>query len=225
MVKELYKTLFEKKENKLITGIVGMVFITTLLGIVFYFEANAISVVNLDDLPVDFMQGGGSGGELAEFTTKGPSLTGYTNENEETDESITIEIEKLVEITCKLVWQDEDSNYQLGTNEPDEFQVSIIAPNNEILAESGVISSGTVSTTAILPDYTENDFADNYIGSWTIRVTAGNCGDDSAMIPIFGLRTTPDTGNDWTLEYSYIYLDFFFCVCCARVCVWYTHKF
>jgi hypothetical protein len=209
MVNNLYKTLFETPENKLKTGIVGMVFITALLAMVFYFEASAIKVTDLDALQTDFMLGGGEqGGNLVVFTDPGDSISGYTNENQETDETVTIETERLVEITCTLTWQDEGSSYFQGTNDPDEFQVSIIAPNDETLAESSLSSSGSASATATLPDYNEKDFEDNYLGSWTLLVTAGNCGDDSAFLPILGLRTTADTGNAWTLSYSFKYKDY-----------------
>ena len=138
------------------------------------------------------------------------STTGYTDENSYSDITLTIEGDndknhpKLVWVNCSLSWTDEGTSYQLGINEPDEFQVSIIAPNDEIMAESG-FSTGSVSASVNL-DHTVDGYNENYIGDWTIRVEAGECGDDSALLPFLGLRTTPDTGNAWNLEYSYVHL-------------------
>ena len=37
---------------------------------------------------------------------------------------------------------------------------------------------------------------------------AGECGDDYARPNLFGIvRSTADTGNDWALEYSYVYKE------------------
>ncbi len=128
----------------------------------------------------------------------------YTNERQSTDIIFTISDKKLVEIECTLTWTDEGSQYPGGTNEPDEFKVSIIAPNGEIV-DSDFSFTGTISASFDV-NYTEKEYKDNYLGDWTIRVEAGECGDDSALIPIFGLRTSPDDGNSWSLVYSYTHM-------------------
>lgn len=203
-VKNLYKTLFETQENKLKTGIVGMIIITAMLAGVFYYEANAITVADLDDLKDMVESVGQPAGELREFTETG-QRSGSTNENSATDEELTIDSEMLLEISCSLTWTDEDSSYYGGTNEPDEFKLTIIAPNSETQAESQFSSSGTVTARASLPNYEEADFVENYVGPWTIRVEAGTCGDDYSR---FELRSEPDNSNAWSLAFSYIYMEY-----------------
>ena len=130
------------------------------------------------------------------------STSGYTNENSVIDIPITIDKEKLVVISCSLTWTDEATSYFQGTNEPDEFQVILIAPNGDEF-ESGFSTTGLVSVnTGTKLNYSASNFRDNYLGQWTIRVQAGDCGDDFSR---FGLRSTADTGNDWDLDYSYTF--------------------
>ncbi len=206
--KDLYKSLFETQENKWKTGLVGMIIITFMLAGVFNYEANAIDVVDeatLMELSTSMTTG--SKAELVEFITEG-SRSGHTNEQDSTDERIIIENERLLELSCILHWADEASDYFQGTNEPDEFKVSILTPKGEVLDESEESTSGTVTASARLPDFEEDDFIENYVGDWIIRVQAGNCGDDSAFVRLGGLRTTPDTGNDWTLDFSFKYMDY-----------------
>ena len=184
------------------TGIIGMIIITIMLAWVFRYEASAIDVLSEEELKLMTAEmETGIELELVDFEIIS-STTGYTDENNAHDFPLTIEYEKLREVSCTLTWTDEGTSYFRGTNEPDEFKLSIIAPNDEVVAESEFSSSGSVSATATLPDFNEENFVENYIGSWTILVEAGDCGDDYAL---FGRRSTADTGNDWDLEYSYIY--------------------
>ena len=204
-VKDLYKTLFETQENKLKTGIIGMIIITSMLAGVFYYEANAIEVADLNDLQ-DMVDIGGKKRNLVEYIVS-DTENGDTDEYQHNDVGleITEEQSKLMWVNCTLTWQDEDSEYFLGTNEPDEFQVSIIAPNDEF-ESSGFSTGGEVSASFHL-DYEEDDFEENYISSWTLRVEAGECGDDSALAGRI-IRTTADDGNNWNLRFSYTYLDY-----------------
>ncbi len=130
------------------------------------------------------------------------TTSGYTNERQSVEYPFTIseEIERLTSVSCTLTWTDEPTQYFQGTNEPDEFQVSILSPNNEI-ETSGFSTSGSVSVSMEV-NFTQSDYRENYIGQWVIIVEAGECGDDSSRL---GFRTTPDDGNDWGLEYSYTY--------------------
>jgi len=140
--------------------------------------------------------------ELIELTYT-DSDSGYTNENGVYNIEININKDELTFIGCTLTWVDEPSSYTRGTNEPDEFQVSLIAPNGETY-DSGFSTSGEASVMQSL-NYEEENFQDNYVGTWIIRVQAGNCGDDHSR---FGIRSTPDNGNDWTLDYSYNYMGY-----------------
>ncbi len=134
--------------------------------------------------------------------------TGYSQENGFSDVTFNIPEDqfRLLWVNCTLFWIDEISQYFQGTNEPDEFRVSIITPNEETVAESTFSTAQPVSASVSL-NYTDENFKDNYLGDWTIRVEAGTCGDDSAFIPILGLRVTEDPGNDWSLDYEYVYKE------------------
>jgi hypothetical protein len=142
--------------------------------------------------------------ELQEITLEN-SITGYTSEHSSSDNLLDIpeeNQERLINIEANLNWRDEGSSFIGGSNEPDEFKVSILAPNDE-LEESGFSSSGTTTVSFILPDHNSRDFINNYMGEWVIVVEAGDCGDDQSVM---GIRTSADNGNDWTLDYSYTYM-------------------
>jgi hypothetical protein len=201
----IYKTLFETPENKWKTGLGGMIVITILLAGVFNYEASAIDVVSSDELmQIETDLGTETNSELIEFSEEF-SGSGQTSERDSTDKEIIIEHERLFEIRCTLSWVDPASSYVGGTNEPDEFKVSIIAPNGDTLDDSGFGTTGSVSASGELPDYNEEDFIENYVGPWVIQVEAGDCGDDSSAL---GFRTTADTGNNWDLSYSIKYMDY-----------------
>ena len=148
MSTSIYKTLFETQENKLKTGIIGMIFITGMLAGVFYYEANAIKTKDLDELQGLVDDGAKPKGVIKEMLGRESFPDGYTSENSETENTLTIENEMLFEVSCSLTWTDEDSNYPGGTNDPDEFKVLIQAPNGEVLDESAFSDTGSVSATA-----------------------------------------------------------------------------
>jgi hypothetical protein len=134
------------------------------------------------------------------------------SQDEVTFEILEEEYKRLIHVNCSLTWDDDPSQYLAGTNEPDEFKVAIIAPNGDTVAESSMTSnseggSGIVRASSPRLDYTEEDFKDNYFGIWTIQIEAGDCGDDYARPNLFGIvRSTSDTGNEWTLNYTITHL-------------------
>ncbi|MCK5562348.1 MAG: hypothetical protein KAJ51_17240, partial [Thermoplasmata archaeon] len=171
-LQSFYKTWFETQENKWKTGLVGMIIITIMLAGVFNHDASAIPVIDENELKqiTQSIAEGKPTGEWREAIAPG-TTSGYTNEQDSTDEIINIDQETLTEVSCTIRWTDEPSIYFQGTNEPDEFMVSIIAPNDETLAESSMSTSGSVSATATLPNYEETeDFADIYLGEWTFHI-------------------------------------------------------
>jgi hypothetical protein len=209
LLRDFYKTWFETQENKKITGLVGMIIITIMLAGVFSYEASAIDVVDEQTLKELAQNIGGQASQSLREVIDNNQESGYTQENSYTDVpfKITEAHSKLTWVNCTLIWQDEASQFFQGTNEPDNFKVSILGPDEKVLAESNMKSVGPVSASLRL-DYTEEDFVDNYIGDWNIRVEAGPCGDDEAFVPLLGLRTSPDNGNDWNLDYSFTYLEY-----------------
>jgi MFS family permease len=133
------------------------------------------------------------------------STSGSTNEFSQSD--VTFEIPddnyRLSWINCTLTWQDEGTSFFQGTNEPDYFKISLINPNGDTVGDSDLESDGSVELNVQL-DYRQDNFKDEYLGAWIILVEAGDCGDDSSR---FGFRTAQDTGNAWSLDYSYTYLQ------------------
>ena len=140
------------------------------------------------------------------------SRSDYLTENsqEVVDIEVPEENYRLIWFNATVTWRDETTNYMQGTNEPDEFKVTIIAPNSEEKQSDFSFNpqggEGSVEVSFGL-DYEEAGFRDNYLGTWTVIVEAGQCGDDSAFFPIGGIRTTSDNGNEWTLEYKYEYYE------------------
>jgi hypothetical protein len=199
----LYKTLFETPENKFKVGIVGMVIITIMLAGVFSFEAGAVDVLDLSDIEALQITGGSeTSTELVE-TIQTVSHSGYVNENSQEQVAVTIEYEMLLEVSCDLTWTDEVSTYFQGTNEPDELGVFILNSGGTEIANSGLNPSGSAQISTGTIDYQQENFEENFMGEWMIVVEAGDCGDDFAR---FGIRSTPDNGNDYSLEISIKYL-------------------
>lgn len=205
----IYKTLFETQENKLKTGIIGMIFITSILAGVFYYEANAIDVAKLDDLQNLEIGGVGQNLKLKGVITE-KTEAGTTNENSEDEETFEIleDIERLFFVNCTLTWEDESSNYRFGTNAPDHLGLKLIDPNGKTIDEQQPTpnpqgGTGEVSVSSGRIDYEVKEYEENNIGTWRAVVVVGDCGEDSAQIPILGFRETEDTGNAWTLTISY----------------------
>jgi MFS family permease len=133
------------------------------------------------------------------------SESGYTNEQSSTDITFNMDKDKLVEVSASLTWQDEDPQFPQYTNGPDDFQVSIIAPNDETMATSGFSTSGS-ATVNVQVDFEQDGYEESFIGDWTILVEAGECRDEEPLFPGLGQRTFPDDGNTWNLDYSYTHM-------------------
>jgi MFS family permease len=140
---------------------------------------------------------------ILEIEVATASFSTYVNENNQADFEIEITEDnyRLLWMNATLTWQDEGSSYFGGTNEPDQFRLVIIPPTGEPLDESDFQTAQPISISIPL-DYKEKDFKDNYVGTWRVVVEAGDCGDDFSR---FNFRSTPDTGNDVSLEVQYSY--------------------
>jgi hypothetical protein len=138
---------------------------------------------------------------LAEVTSS-QMETGYTAENQDSTVQFNLDEPRLKWINCSLYWNDEPSQYVLGINDPDSFKIAVIAPNGETVAESQFSTSGMVDTTTEI-DYTASNYEEDYVGVWTIVVSAGDCGNDKSR---FGFRETSDDGNEWVLDCLITYM-------------------
>jgi len=207
-LKNLYKTWFETQENKWKTGLVGMIFITVILALVFNHEANAIQVIDEETLKqlTEQMSVGGRTTDWSEFMVTNiilDSIDGHSNENTEDDYYIEITHPNVLEVTITLSWQDEPDDSNRYNNEPDEFSISIAPPNGTGVT-STTQSNGRVS--AEISFIPQNDPYFNGTGEYIITVLCHTCGDQEPIIPDpLGFRTISDTGNDWTLEVGYTF--------------------
>jgi len=206
-LKKLYKTWFETQENKWKTGLVGMIFITVILALVFNHEANAIQVIDEETLKqlTEQMSVGGRITDWSEFSVTNiilDSIEGHSNENSEDDYYIEITHPNVLEVTATLTWQDEPDNGARYSNEPDEFSISITPPNGTGVT-SDTQSNGRVSVEiSFIP---QNDPYFNGTGEYIITVQCHICGDQTLRRPSIGFFDVDDTGNDWTLEIGYTY--------------------
>jgi MFS family permease len=147
--------------------------------------------------PIDWSEYDESGGMI--------SLNGYAAENSEVQESIDINEPNVISVTFTLTWIDEDSQYQFGTNDPDEFSLSVMPPNGT--EETTPVSSNGAVTLTVEINAWRNAYNEYYngTGQYDISVNCHNCGDDSAVFGLGIIRTTADNGNAWTLEINYEY--------------------
>ena len=134
------------------------------------------------------------------------SFGGYSSENSQTPQQIEIAASNMLCITFTLSWTDEadsGSGLRALTNQPDEFGLSVAAPNGTT-AESQMIanSHGAEGTVSVHMDMAPQRprFDDN--GTFEVIVMCGQCGDQTSRL---GFRTVADGGNAWTLEVHYGY--------------------
>ena len=137
------------------------------------------------------------------------TINGNTNENSDTEETITVAYEVVTSVEATLSWTDETPS-GIGsarlTNEPDSFSVGIESPpivdeENGLEEQSSPSSSGTVSVKITVPEETEIE-----PGDWTITVSAGDCGD---VYGLGGIRLVDqDTGNAWVLTVKVNYEEY-----------------
>jgi hypothetical protein len=133
--------------------------------------------------------------------------SGYSSEN--SDEIVRFDITEyyVTKVIFELTWEDEPSQYLNGTNEPDEFNITVFTPWHESF-NSGIIHNSIneegqiIVTIEIQDDDIDNSSA---YGEWTVNIHCGECGDDSSLIPSLGERKTKDAGNSWELSYYYEY--------------------
>lgn len=137
---------------------------------------------------------------------QGPSKTieGTTNENSKTQNTINITDQNVSYVKLVLTWTDEPDKL-LMANQPDEFKIEAIAPNNQTNTSAYVPNQqGKAGNITLIAGFAPQTFPDKSgTGDWKINVYAGNCGD---WVGPLGIRKSSDTGNSWQLTISYTYL-------------------
>jgi MFS family permease len=133
-------------------------------------------------------------------------ITGSSNENSESVEVVAIDANNLKSITFTLTWTDEADDTGF-TNQPDQFSIEAVAPNGESDSAGPTYNpqdgEGVVSATITYePD---KDPFTGGVGRYNVTISCGDCGDQTSGI--FGVYTTPDNGNAWTLTIEYKYYE------------------
>lgn len=213
----LYETLFVKRENKLKTGLGGMVIITILLAAVFNYEASAIDVVDKNELNQLLSQMAAN--EQIDWTTYSKTIVNvdtiddYSEETSEENRIILIPRPNIYRVTFSLTWQDEAASDGRHTNTPDSFTLGITPPNGTETTSTSSNTQGGQGNIEITIN-TFNLFNPNFepyyngTGSYEIRIACDTCGDQEPRLPdLLNIRTIADNGNDWTLDIEYEFFE------------------
>jgi len=209
----LYETLFVKRENKLKTGLGGMVIITILLAAVFNYEASAIDVVDQNEL--NQLITNMATNKQIDWTTYSKtiinldSIEDYSDETSEENRIVQIARANIVRVTFTLTWQDEAASDGRHTNTPDSFTLGIAPPNGTDTTETSSNTQGgqgtieiTINTFNLFNPNSEPYY--NGTGSYEVRIVCDASGDQEPIVPdLLNIRTILDNGNDWTLNIEY----------------------
>lgn len=174
--------------------------------------------------------GGGNETELFSYpvnwTTSSNSVDQSSDGRLQEGNSTTVEIEiarlNVTNATLTFTWDDSDDDTQLGTNEPDNFTVTLTAPDgssDEMSAENGADGQGEIvlnlslaevpePTTVTAPNETaadENVTAQHPpdeagFGNWTVEITLNSA-------PPCTTLAEEDCGEDWQLSLEYAWYE------------------
>ena len=188
------------------TGIVGMIIITAILAGVFNYEANAIEVTNLDELPDIMSVGGGSTNwELyARLDGKFTDETGTLEENTEVELRFETTLSNIIKVTFILTWVDEGDYSSRHQNQPDTFSLSVVQPDG-LQTDSIQENDGNINLE--LEFVPQNDPYNNGTGEYVVTIQCHDCGDHELWRPSTGILEQPDTGNDWALSGNFEYYE------------------
>ena len=138
--------------------------------------------------------------------------SGQGNENSDHAYNVSVGFTNLVSMDLKLTWKDESPARTGLTNQPDELGLQASSPTGETRsnkASNTVGGEGSVAlgfTFNVTQKSAASKTSKTGMGDWNITVHVGTCGDQTPRVPDpFGLRTVKDTGNAYTLSYSYSY--------------------
>jgi len=134
------------------------------------------------------------------------TLTGYSNENTDTQEQVVFDDQNIISATFNLTWTDEPDQGNAITalvNQPDEFGLSMTAPNGTTVeSNTNANIHGQKGLVSLTMDIEPKKPQTNGNGTFEATVICANCGDLTGR---FGVRSTADNGNAWTLEVNYAY--------------------
>ena len=132
-------------------------------------------------------------------------INGNLNENSHETVTILLNESYITKVKITLNWLDEAPLTIRHENEPDSFNFTILTPWGETIESIEVANepgqAGIIAEEKIIP---EDGIKDNAAqGEWKVTIYCGDCGDQVLKRPSVGLFDQPDTGNDWSLSYTY----------------------
>jgi len=219
--KDLYRFVFEKKKTP--TAVIGSVVLFIILVSVLSFSASSLKGEVLTKAEIMARLGGGS-----EDTTAGnpfpdekwalkdgsaPPATGHSDENTESLTGQSIDVQNLESMTVTLTWTDEPDGEgcpppaMRWVNQPDNFGLKVEGPGN-FSGEAAPVPNtngqpGSVTVTVKLNHTKADD--DKGVGSWSITVVCGDCGNQVKRRPsILGYT---DAGNEWEMAITYKFYE------------------
>ena len=133
-----------------------------------------------------------------------PLITGHSDENTQSVETIEIAEPNVETISFVLTWTDESAEppYQ---NDPDEFRLAVEGPWENSSTDSGGYEQnpqggeGRIELTLVSPSVEKYNTLGT--GFYNVTIDCGDCGD----VWPFGQPSLgwSDTGNDWELQVNY----------------------
>lgn len=163
-----------------------------------------MSVVFADAANQETVDLGKTRGEFV-VSTSLPSISGYTDENSESQETVNISSENVLSVTFTLIWTDE-ADLNGRDNEPDFFSLEVTTPwgeteKSEESANTHEEDGGSGSVTLTVENPSEEKYNTVGTGDYIVVVKAGVCGDQ--VDEILGIPLTADDGNEWSLWVNY----------------------
>jgi hypothetical protein len=150
-------------------------------------------------------------GGTFELKTVTQTITGSGSENTNKDYNITVNFTNVATFSAELTWQDEAAPRPGQTNQPDDLGMTVASPAGETRSDKKTASQGDVKLDFSYPVTAKTAATKTSkagMGPWTVSVEVGVCGDNTPLVPDpLGLRTTPDTGNAYTLKVTYTYFE------------------
>jgi dipeptide/tripeptide permease len=131
---------------------------------------------------------------------------GYLSENSVHEDILNVSETNMISISFKLTWQDEADSDARHNNQPDEFSITVTAPDGQD-QDSGIVTNGNTEFTINFEQPNEDPYF-NGTGEYEIVINCLNAGDHEPLFPDpLGIRTESDNGNDWLLEVTYRYYE------------------
>lgn len=136
--------------------------------------------------------------------TYGP-VEGHTNEGEESTVDINLNSTYITEATFRLTWTDTNNNGDPEPGQDDTFTIEVTPPNGSGEPDSNSGAGSSLSLEIDVPQNLEEPTQND--AGWNVKITIAP-GSGSSGGPGLGIVIIwADSGNDWTLNVEYKYLQ------------------